>query len=144
VSLTLLALLLLIWLWRSWCSWCPRCCWRSCCCWHSCFCAHFYLADPGVLRSSNSVCKHARYSSVLYSAKYHSIPGNSAELKSLPHKILSSAECQNVTSVDTLLCTAYFRELILHTLTYTVPLPFRRPPLNFVGRQPDTNRVIYW
>ncbi len=69
VSLTLLAFLLLIW--RSFCCWRPRFCWRSCFCWH------FYLP---ALRSRNSACKHARYSSVLYIAKSRGFPGNFAEL----------------------------------------------------------------
>jgi hypothetical protein len=50
-------------------------------------------------RNFPEFCGVSRY----FKVKSHGIPGNSAELKLLPHKILSSAECQIVNSVDTLI-----------------------------------------
>jgi hypothetical protein len=100
-----------------------------------------------VLRSRNSACKHARYSSVLYIAKSRGFPGNFAELiiAALNSVFLGKIKCYFSGYP-----TSYFLFqggwYSVHTLAYTVPLPSRRPPypLNFIGRQPDTHTAIYW
>jgi hypothetical protein len=56
----------------------------------------------------NSVFKKARNNAEFRGIKHSELPRNSAELKSLPHKIPYSAEFQKVTSVDTLFpCYSY-------------------------------------